>query len=183
MNPHSLNSYKTELSNRTLWYDGDITIDPHNLIEMIQRGVDPNHIKVTQIDDDIQRYNKLAKHKITIKDKIGVLEKEWNVELSTEKLEDYLVEKIIERSSCSSFSDEEYQKRIVRMLSELKIYKERNMINLLRVIIYVINTLEKHGIVWGVGRGSSVSSYILYLIGAHDVDSVEYDLDISDFIQ
>jgi DNA polymerase III alpha subunit len=38
-------------------------------------------------------------------------------------------------------------------------------------------------IVWGVGRGSSCSSYLLYLLGLHEVDVVKYDVDISDFIR
>jgi DNA polymerase III alpha subunit len=36
--------------------------------------------------------------------------------------------------------------------------------------------------VWGIGRGSSVSSYVLYVLGVHDVDSYAYDLDIGDFL-
>ena len=36
---------------------------------------------------------------------------------------------------------------------------------------------------WGVGRGSSVSSYCLYLIGIHMVDSIKYNLDIQEFFK
>jgi len=34
-----------------------------------------------------------------------------------------------------------------------------------------------------VGRGSSVSSYILYLIGIHRVDSLRYGFSISDYLK
>jgi DNA polymerase III alpha subunit len=54
---------------------------------------------------------------------------------------------------------------------------------ILRAITYVINTLQDKNIVWGVGRGSSVSSYVLYILGVHDVDSVKYNLDIADFLR
>ena len=35
----------------------------------------------------------------------------------------------------------------------------------------------------GVGRGSSVASYILYLIGVHRIDSIKYNLDWKEFLR
>ena len=43
--------------------------------------------------------------------------------------------------------------------------------------------MRKNNIVWGVGRGSSVSSYVLFLMGVHKVDSMKYNLDIKDFLK
>ena len=51
-----------------------------------------------------------------------------------------------------------------RVGDELAAFKERNMLDLLRWLKYFVDTCEKEGIVWGVGRGSSVASYILFLI-------------------
>jgi DNA polymerase III alpha subunit len=48
---------------------------------------------------------------------------------------------------------------------------------------YIVDTLRKNQIVWGVGRGSSVASYALYLIGVHKIDSVKYDLPIGEFFK
>jgi len=50
-------------------------------------------------------------------------------------------------------------------------------------MIYFVDTLRKHNILWGVGRGSSVSSYILYLIGIHRIDSIKYNLNIGEFLK
>ena len=50
-------------------------------------------------------------------------------------------------------------------------------------LIYLIDLMRTNNIVWGVGRGSSVSSYILYLIGVHKVNSILYKLDINDFLR
>jgi DNA polymerase III alpha subunit len=50
-------------------------------------------------------------------------------------------------------------------------------------MVYVIDTFKKNNVIWGVGRGSSVSSYILYLLEVHDVDSVMYDLDFNEFLR
>ena len=70
-----------------------------------------------------------------------------------------------------------------RVEMELAMYKERGLYPILQVLIYVVDTLRKHNLVWGVGRGSSVASYLLHLIGVHKVDSVKYNLDIKEFIK
>jgi DNA polymerase III alpha subunit len=43
--------------------------------------------------------------------------------------------------------------------------------------------MRSNNIVWGVGRGSSVASYVLYLLGVHKVDSIKYGLDIREFLK
>ena len=48
---------------------------------------------------------------------------------------------------------------------------------------YLVDTLRKNNIIWGVGRGSSVASYVLYLLGVHRIDSLYYDLDITEFLK
>jgi len=62
-------------------------------------------------------------------------------------------------------------------------YKERNLFPVLQLLIYIIDTMRKHKLVWGVGRGSSVSSYLLYILGIHKVDSYKYRLDITEFLK
>jgi len=66
---------------------------------------------------------------------------------------------------------------------ELAEYKARNLFPVLQLLIYIIDTMRKNNLVWGVGRGSSVSSYLLYLIGVHKVDSVKYNLNIKEFLK
>ena len=43
--------------------------------------------------------------------------------------------------------------------------------------------VRKNKFIWGVGRGSSVSSYILYLIGVHRVNSLKFGFDIKDYLK
>jgi DNA polymerase III alpha subunit len=71
----------------------------------------------------------------------------------------------------------------VRVADELALYRERNMEPMLRFMIHLVNVMTKHKIVWGVGRGSSVSSFLLYLAGLHSINSVKYNLDIKEFIR
>lgn len=70
-----------------------------------------------------------------------------------------------------------------RVAQELFLYQERDLFNLLRFMKYLVDTLRKNNIVWGVGRGSSVSSYVLYLLGVHKINSMYYDLDIAEFLK
>ena len=75
------------------------------------------------------------------------------------------------------------QEELQRVGQELILYQERDLLNLLRYMKYLVDTLSSHNIVWGVGRGSSVSSYVLYLIGVHKINSLYYDLDVSEFLK
>lgn len=70
-----------------------------------------------------------------------------------------------------------------RVGEELLLYLEKDLFKLLQYLKYLVDTMRKYNIVWGVGRGSSVSSYILYLIGVHKIDSIYYDLDVKEFLR
>ena len=70
-----------------------------------------------------------------------------------------------------------------RVGQELLMYLDRNLFPLLQYMKYLVDTMRKHNIVWGGGRGSSVSSYVLYLIGIHKIDSMYFDLDINEFLR
>jgi hypothetical protein len=67
--------------------------------------------------------------------------------------------------------------------AELLMYAERDMLDLLRYLKYLVDTFRANNIVWGVGRGSSVASFVLYLLGIHKVNSITYNLDIEEFIR
>jgi DNA polymerase III alpha subunit len=70
-----------------------------------------------------------------------------------------------------------------RLVEELEEFRARNMLPLLRVLKYIVDTLRTNKILWGVGRGSSVASYTLFLIGVHKIDSIKYNLDWREFLR
>ena len=70
-----------------------------------------------------------------------------------------------------------------RVGEELLLYQERELFNLLRYLHYLVNVLKENNVIWGVGRGSSVASYVLYLLGVHRIDSMFYDLDPHEFLR
>ena len=76
-------------------------------------------------------------------------------------------------------NETEYQ----RVVEELELFYQHDMIDLLRYLKYLVDTMKENNIVWGVGRGSSVASYCLYLLNVHRINSVKYNLDIREFFK
>ena len=70
-----------------------------------------------------------------------------------------------------------------RASQELELYKQHDMMPVLTAMKYIVDTLRANNIVWGVGRGSSVASYVLYLIGVHKIDSIKYSIPIEEFFK
>lgn len=174
----------TELNDRYLWFDGDVAFKPPFIANAIQQyGSDVRY--TSTMTPDVQEYNKYMQspHRIAVKKECkDVFDFHWNIPDSYKTLDvaSYLTDKLV--GTTAGMSDSDFDDRAVRTAHELVIYRERHLFHILRTMIYVVTELDKHSVVWGVGRGSSVSSYILYLIGVHDVDSVEYDLNINDFL-
>jgi DNA polymerase III alpha subunit len=66
---------------------------------------------------------------------------------------------------------------------ELMLYQERGLFDLLKYLTYLVDVMREHQVIWGVGRGSSVASYVLYLLGVHRINSMFYDLDVTEFLR
>jgi DNA polymerase III alpha subunit len=67
--------------------------------------------------------------------------------------------------------------------AELLLYQERGLFDLLRYLTYLVDVMTINQVIWGVGRGSSVASHVLYLLGVHRIDSMYYNLDIAEFLR
>lgn len=78
---------------------------------------------------------------------------------------------------CNTKEEEE------RVSLELELFIQHDMFELLVYLKYLVDTMRSNEIVWGVGRGSSVASYVLYLLGVHKVNSIKYELDIHEFLK
>ncbi len=92
-------------------------------------------------------------------------------ELSYTEIEDIL------KSRCNT------PEEIQRMQEELFIFNEIGKLDLIKYFLYLVDYMNKEGFIWGVGRGSSVSVFIFYLIGVHKVNSVKYNLEYTDFFK
>ncbi len=121
-----------------------------------------------------------------------------NLGIARKQLNEYEDQKFFdEANQCSWFIPEDYYPNLVeylygccttdeqkdRVSEELQAFIEHGMLDLLFVLKYIVDTLRANNIVWGVGRGSSVASYVLYLIGIHRIDSLKYNLDWREFLR
>lgn len=70
-----------------------------------------------------------------------------------------------------------------RVGQELLLFQERDMFDFLRMMKYIVDVCRENSVVLGVGRGSSVASFVLYLLGVHQINSLHYDLDIAEFLK
>jgi hypothetical protein len=185
----ALSNPYTILNDRILWWDGDSSWSVKALGDRILSGepwaehfvIDADDFSVKQLNDLDDDTTLEAKTSITIGDDTL----EWNVPVEYFKLD---VKRVIYTRLKSEFDDNNFSThdedvRIERVKSELETWEERELIDVLRLLMYVVDTFVETDTIWGTGRGSSCCSYVLYLIGVHDVDSIFYDLDITDFFR
>ena len=70
-----------------------------------------------------------------------------------------------------------------RFENELLKIEEKNMGDFVRTLIYVLETLREQRIPVGVGRGSACASFVLFLMDAHRIDPVKYDIPMNEFFK
>lgn len=174
---------KTVLKNRTLWYDGTIQVPTSNLMKWVTY----KNVAVTELTDEIIKYNKnaLGVDKILVKDELSQFDTTWNIPQKYHDIdiETYVNDKLIAIGVSDDLSDSQFMERYKRVQTELNVFFQLELVELLKTLIYIIDTFKDKNVVWGVGRGSSVSSYILYLLEVHDIDSVTYELDFNEFLR
>lgn len=161
-----------------------------DLIDMIYSGhADKVHVVLCDPSDDVDKFNaameeqgfdKLQKYiplDVDQKTFDGVCQSEWFMPDSYKNIDvlDYLMN-LGNFRGCKAHEWD-------RVQEELEAFRERGMEDLLRYMIYLVDFMRENGIVWGVGRGSSVASYVLYLIGVHRINSIQYGLDWREFLR
>lgn len=175
----------TPLKDKILWYDGDVTFTVEQLYDFVLRGGSINHaIHIDALNSEIDNFNTLNPSlKVSVKESLKVLDQTWNIpdNFKAINIGKYVTEKLMLEADRKKFSEPELLKRINRVEFELKKYKEYDMTIILKTIVYIVDMFTKNNIVWGTGRGSSCSSYVLYLLGLHNVDSVAVELDVNEF--
>ena len=77
----------------------------------------------------------------------------------------------------------ESEAALQRVGEELLLYQSRDLFDLLRYLKFLVDLMQKNNLIGGVGRGSSVASYVLYLLKVHRIDSLHYNLDIAEFLR
>ena len=157
-----------------------------DLIDMIYLGhADKVHVVLCDPSDDIEKFNAAMRDQympelqtyipldVDQKTFDGACQSEWFMPEEYRNMDIYsYVEQKCE-------THEEMQ----RVDQEFLAYEDKELYNLLRYMVYLVDFMRENNIVWGVGRGSSVASYVLYLIGVHRINSIQYGLDWREFLR
>ena len=176
----------TELEDRVLRYDGISIIDPDLLSEMLIKGATPQKLRVTHHNQDSSKFNESCIPDEQISDNILDINLPEFKTLIPEKYKnldvfEYVIPKY--KHVCASYTADQLKKSETRLAQELVEFENRGLIDLLRIIIFVVDEFKNKNQLWGVGRGSSCASYLLFLIGLHMVDPVKYDIPLNEFLK
>ena len=165
----------TELKDRKLYFDGCLEVSEDKVSQLLLAGIDPKMI--ISSGDDIEKFNSLVDNIDEMisceKTELLKLDKSWKIPeyYFNLDLEEYFIDLV-----------KSYDQRYVdRVLQEIQLVKHHKMQSLIKTLIYVVDKFRANNVVWGVGRGSSCASILLYLIDLHCVDPIKWDIQAEEF--
>jgi DNA polymerase III alpha subunit len=163
---------------------GNIILNEKDLIDLYLTNTDFSPSKQVLVDSDI-----IFPEELMIKNP-PAFKKAVELDISIEQYD--------ELASSNWYMPEDYKQmdiakyvldlcqdetELQRAGKELMMFQERGMFDLLRYLKFLVDLMRANNIIWGVGRGSSVSSFVLYLIGVHKINPIHYQLDIEEFLR
>ena len=142
----------------------DLQFEPHKEIEIYNQSV-----KLTGVGETLHTYQPML---VDVKEFDQLLQSEWFMPNDAKNfdIESHIIS--ITPVGCEQ-----------RVQEELAAFKQHGYLNLLKFLHYLVQNMRSSNILWGVGRGSSVASYVLYLLGVHRIDSIQYGLDWREFLR
>lgn len=174
-----------DLKNRLIDEYGNVVIKNDYITDVLMQGIMPQDITV-EYSKDIERFQEICQMFSYEDIRMKIYNK------PTEKPADFF-----NHYNKNFFTPKKYQQLDIknyilnlcltedetkRVNEEFKIFEKYELLDVLRYLVYLIETFKENNILWGVGRGSSVSSYILYLIGVHKINSLKYNLSFDEFL-
>jgi len=167
---------------------GEIVLDENDLCDLAMQGRNITDLKQVTVDPALDLQNLISQ----IQDPGGL--QTWRLP----EQRDISVPEFDREKQSQWFMPNEYknvdiakhildlcttQEQLQRVGEELLLFQEHDLFDLLRYLRYLVAVMRENRIIWGVGRGSSVASYVLYLLGVHRIDSMYYDLDPREFLR
>ena len=165
---------------------GEIIFNENDICDLLMKGREVDTLKNILVDDTVNieeairfvdRMPELIKYVGDPEVIISVFDKEqqsqWHMPQEYKDLD--IAQYIL--NLC------ENEAELQRAGEELLLYQERDLFNLLRYLKYLVDVMTENKVIWGVGRGSSVASFILYKLKVHKINSLFYKLDIREFLR
>lgn len=167
---------------------GEVILDEDDIIQGLYSGKITDLSKVN-IDDSslIEKFNNAKTQNADIFSKLSLfIEEEMTIEeFDRNNFSQWFMPESYKNMDIELFILEQCKedKEFERVAEELELYRQHDMTELLKYLKYLVDIMRENKIVWGVGRGSSLASYCLYLIGIHKIDSIKYQLNIHEFLK
>jgi len=164
---------------------GELVFAEEDVVDLLMQGKDLSILDGIIVDDtvDLSRMPDCLEsvpnlqqqrfHNCSVPDWHRQNQQQWHMPDAYKNLD--IAEYVL--NLCSS------QAELQRCGQELLLYQERDLFNLLRYLKYLVDVMKKNRIIWGVGRGSSVASYVLFKLEVHKIDSLFYNLDPHEFLR
>jgi DNA polymerase-3 subunit alpha len=167
---------------------GQLIFSESDIVDLVMQGRDVSTLKNILVDatvdvekaallldcvPDFVTYNASINNDLTVEQFDRSQQRTWHMPQEYQQLD--IAQYILDQCK----TDAELQ----RCGQELLMYQERDLFDLLRFLKYLVDTMTEHQVIWGVGRGSSVASYVLYKLGVHRINSMFYDLDVGEFLR
>jgi DNA polymerase III alpha subunit len=172
---------KTELKDRVLFFDGTSQVTPDLVPDLLLAGVPISKIAVTEEDDEVKTFNLISDDEtILVGHEVPAnFDLTWNI---PKKYDEINLSEHLHKILSTKFPDPEkrihYAKRLDEEIHEIQ---KRGLDKLIKALIFVVDKFNESGIVYGVGRGSSCASLVLFLIGLHMVDPIKYRIPMTEF--
>lgn len=164
---------------------GELIFSEQDVCHQLMQGIEQTYnsmlvdteIKIHDLNDILDHVPNFIKYNTEI-EQISVQEYDTAMQSNWYMPDEYKQLDIAEHVLSKCNNEAELQ----RAGQELLLFVEHNLIDLLKYLKYLVDTMRNNNIVWGVGRGSSVASFVLYLLDVHRVNSLYYDLPIEEFL-
>ncbi len=172
-----------ELPDRTVTDRGEVILSYEALLRRARGGESLDGL-LTHPHPDVDLYGLRSGRPLEVWRDQGDLEGPspstfgWNIpeEFQTLDVEELAVEMLVERG----LTQDPYPERLA---AELEQMRARDMFPFIRCLLYVVQTFRDNKVVWGVGRGSSCASLVLFVLGINKVDPVRYDIPMEEFLK
>ena len=166
--------------------NGEMIFNEADVCDLLMQGREPSSIKGMLVDDSVN-----------IERAIEIVDS-WPALIKYVGQEDVITTVFDKQAQARWHMPEEYRQldiaeyvlglctteaELQRCGEELLLYQERDLFNLLRYLKYLVDVMTENRVIWGVGRGSSVASYVLYLLGVHRINSMYYELNVREFLR
>lgn len=176
---------QVELNDRVLRFDGVSIVPPEFVADFFMKGLTPAQLRLLESTVETDQFNAQAGDdmlKLATEEPIS-FQFRWQVPESylSLNIEEHVSVVFGERLPALAYNHTQTEQAITRVARELEEFSQRGLNDLLRVIIYVLDRFRETGQVYGVGRGSSCASFVLFLLGLHVVDSIKFNVPLEEF--